>query len=268
MNTEIKLGTAVVTGATGGVGASYALGLAERGYSLLLVGRTEGPLQKLAAHIQSRTGRRVEIAVHDLADALALNALTQRLREDANITLLANIAGVAKFSSFTQIATTKIDQTIAVNVTAFTQLCRAVAPAFAARGRGTIVNFASVLAFRPWAEFNVYNATKAYVVALSQSLQAELQEQGVLVQVVAPPATATPFWSEAGFSYEKLPAQAVMKPADLVAAALTGLDKREQWVLPSLADDSVWDAFQEARTNLVKGMMSGKVADRYVGVIA
>lgn len=263
MNQEAKRGIAVVTGATGGVGASYAMGLAKRGYDLLLVGRSSEVLYTLAAHIVKVTGRKVQLAVLDLADPQELSELVQRLREDDSITLLANLAGVAKFSAFAQIGTNQIDQTIAVNVTAFTQLCRAVAPGFAARGQGTIVNFASVLAFRPWAEFNVYNATKAYVVALSQSLQAELQEKGVLVQVVAPPATATPFWAEAGFSYEKLPPQAVMKADDLVAAALVGLDNGEQWVLPSLADAGIWDAYQKSRTDLVKGMMSGTVAERY-----
>lgn len=264
MNQAITVGKAVVTGATGGVGASYALGLAQRGYDLLLIGRSEAALRPLADSITASTSRNVEIAVHDLAKSADVDSLVERLGEDRSITLLANLAGVAKFSAFTQISTDQIEQTIAVNVSAFTRLCRAVAPAFAAREKGIIVNFASVLAFRPWAEFNVYNATKAYVVALSQSLQAEFQDKGVLVQVVAPPATATPFWAEAGFSYEKLPPQAVMKAEDLVAAALVGLDKREQWVLPSLGDAGIWDAFQTSRANLVKGMMSGAVAPRYV----
>ncbi len=263
MNQATSIGKAVVTGATGGVGATYALGLARRGYDLLLVGRSQTALQALAGDIAAATGRSVEIAVHDLADAADVGTLVQRLSADSGITLLANLAGVAKFSAFAQIGAGQIDQTIAVNVSAFTRLCRAVAPGFAERGQGTIVNFASVLAFRPWAEFNVYNATKAYVVALSQSLQAEFQDKGVLVQVVAPPATATPFWAEAGFSYDKLPPQAVMKADDLVAAALVGLDKREQWVLPSLADAGIWDAFQAGRANLVKGMMSGALAERY-----
>jgi short-subunit dehydrogenase len=263
MNQASNRNIAVVTGAAGGVGKAYSLGLARRGYDLLLVGRTQATLQALADEINAATGRTVEIAALDLADAAQLATLVQRLATDTAITLLANLAGVAQFSPFTQISGGKIAQTIAVNITAFTQLCHAVAPRFAATGAGTIVNFASVLAFRPWAEFNVYNASKAYVVALSQSLQAELQEKGVLVQVVAPPATATPFWLQAGFSHENLPAKAVMKADDLVAAALIGLDKGEQWVLPSLADSAVWDAFQDSRVNLVKGMMNGTIAERY-----
>lgn len=263
MSNQTNLGKAVVTGATGGVGSEYALGLARRGYDLLIVGRSESSLQSLASDIMTATGRNVDIQTADLANSTDVDKLVAVLSSDPAITLLANLAGVSKFSAFANIPEDKVGQTIAVNVLALTRLSRAVAPAFVQRGNGTIVNFASVLAFRPWAEFNVYNATKAYVVALSQSLQAEFQEKGVLVQVVAPPATATPFWENAGFSYENLPPQAVMKPSDLVSAALVGLDKRDPWVLPSLADTAVWDAFQESRTNLVKGMMSGAVAARY-----
>jgi uncharacterized protein len=263
MSAGNNLGTAVVTGATGGVGSLYAQGLADRGYDLLLVGRDESSLQKLAEKIVGSTGRTVKTATYDLSNTAELGTFTRRLSEDSSITLLANIAGTASFSPFTQIAVSDVSQTIAINISALTQLCHAVAPRFAERGEGIIVNFASVLAFRPWAEFSVYNASKAYVVMLSQSLQGELSEKGVLVQVVAPPATATPFWKTAGFSYEKLPPQAVMKSEDLVHAALVGLDKREQWVLPSLRDVGVWDAFQNARTNLVVGMMNGTPADRY-----
>lgn len=264
MNQKTRRGIAVVTGAAGGVGANYALGLARRGYDLLLVDRSSEALYALSAYIVQVTGRRVQLAVLDLANPDELAALTKRLREDTDIDLLANLAGVATFSQFAEIPTATVEQTIAVNVTALTQLSRAVATRFAERGRGTIVNFASVLAFRPWTEFNVYNATKAYVVALSQSLQTEFQGTGVLVQVVAPPATATKFWERAGFSHENLPAKAVMDADDLVAAALVGLDYGEQWVMPSLHDSDRWKAFQETRAALVKGMMNGVVADRYI----
>jgi short-subunit dehydrogenase len=85
----------------------------------------------------------------------------------------------------------------------------------------------------------------------------------VLVQVVSPPATATRFWRSAGLPYDKLPPGAVMKPEDLVQAALIGLDKGEEWVMPSLADTKLWDGFQKARGELVGGMMNGKLAARY-----
>jgi hypothetical protein len=264
MTRQSNLGTAVVTGVTGSVGSSYALGLAERGYDLLLVGRLEATLRTVADGIVKATGRDARIATCDLSDAAQVDDLSEGLRNQANISLLANIAGYSAFRPFTQITSAEIDKTIAVNTSAPTHLCRAVAPGFAERRRGTIVNFASVLAFHPWAEFNVYNGAKAFVVMFSQSLQAELRDKGVLVQIVAPTATATSFWKEAGFPYENFPAGAVMRPEDLVKAALVGLDKQEEWVLPSLSDLSPWEAFDADRTNLVKRMMNGTLAGRYV----
>jgi short-subunit dehydrogenase len=262
MNAATNLGTAVITGATGGVGSLYAKGLADRGYDLLLVGRDQSALDALAAKLKT-TGQVVKTAACDLSKQGEVDTLAQMLTKDSSVTMLANIAGAATFSSFLTIGSADISQTIAINVSALTLLCRAVAPGFVERGKGTIVNFSSVLAFRPWGEFNVYNASKAFVVMLSQSLQAELGEKGVLIQVVAPPATATPFWSASGFNVDNLPAKVVMKSEDLVHAALVGLDKREEWVLPSLGDAAVWTDFQNARTELVKGMMNGAPAERY-----
>lgn len=253
----------MVTGAAGGVGSAYAAGLASRGFDLLLVGRPGSPLQELANRLSHKHGVKAEAAYCDLAAPADLEQLAARIADDSTVNLLANIAGAATFSSFASITSQQINRTIDVNVTALTRLSQAVVPGFVTRGGGTIVNFASILAFHPWPEFNVYNAAKAYVVALSQSMQGELRDKGVLVQVVAPPATATPFWAHAGFSYSHLPPAAVMERDDLVSAALAGLDKSEEWVLPSLAETAVWDKYQEARGGLVGGLMRGALADRY-----
>jgi hypothetical protein len=265
MNNQTHPGTAVVTGVTGGVGPAYALGLAERGYDLLLVGRTQASVQTLADDIAGATGRQVDIAVHDLSETGQIRELGDRLATSGDVSLLANLATDVTFSPFAEISSADIDQGIAVNISALTHLSRAVAPGFVQRGRGVIVNFSSVLAFHPWAELNVYNAAKAYVVILSQSMQAELRDKGVLVQVVAPAATATGFWERAGFSHTNFPREAVMQVGNLVQAALTGLDRREEWVLPSLSDAAVWDTYQAAREKLVAGMMTGTPAGRYAG---
>jgi uncharacterized protein len=265
--TTMKRGTAVVTGAAGGMGGEYAKGLAVRGYDLLLVDRPGTALSELAAAVAAMgkavAGRSVQTAAVDLADPKALDTFATRLEGDGSITLLANLATAVTFSPFTSIGVSAIDQTIAVNITAVTRLSRAVVPNFVARGSGTIVNFASVLAFHPWPEMQVYNAAKAYVVAFSQALQGELADKGVLVQVVSPPATATPFWQHAGFAHENFPPQAVMTRDDLVKGALAGLDQGEPWVFPSLSDPAVWDAYQGARNALVGGMMRGTLAERY-----
>jgi short-subunit dehydrogenase len=258
-----KLGTAVVTGCTGAIGAGYARGLAERGYDLLLVGRSRAALDLLAARLRRTHSGSVRTAPCDLADADDLEHLVALLEKDSALTLLANIASAVTFSAFSALSAMALRDTVTVNCTAPTRLIRAVAPGFIARGHGTIVNFASILAFRVWPEFNVHAASKAFLVSLSEALRAELARHGVLVQVVVPPPTDTTFWKNAGLDVASLPRPAVMARNDLIRAALAGLDRREDWVFPSLADVTLLDRYRLARDELVLRTMSGSLATRY-----
>jgi uncharacterized protein len=256
-------GTAIVTGATGGVGALYAAGLAERGYDLVLVGRQQRTLDAVAKAVKQKANVKVDTLVANLAEAKDLARVEARISSDPAITALINNAGIASFGPFAKLSSEAVDETIAVNIAALTRLTHAVLPGFLARGAGSIVNIASVLAFHPWPEFNVYNASKAYVVSFSQALQGAVADKGVLVQVVAPPAVDTDFWNKAGLPVSNLPAGAVMKPQDLVDAALKGLDRGETWVFPSLPEQAVWDDHQKTRQALVGGLMNGALAARY-----
>ena len=229
-----RKGTAVVTGATGGIGALYAAGLAERGYDLLLVGRKQQALDDVARAVARKAKVKVDTLVADLAEPADIARVEARISSDPAITALIDNAGAATFSPLATLSTRALDETIAVNITALTRLTRAVLPGFLARGAGAIVNIASVLAFHPWPEFGAYSAAKAYVVSFSQALQGEVADKGVLVQVVTPPAADTGFWNKAGLPVGNLPAGAVMQPQNLVDAALKGLDRGELWVFPSL----------------------------------
>ncbi len=256
-------GTAVVTGATGGVGALYAAGLAERGYDLLLVGRQQKTLDAVAKAVKQKANVKVETIVANLAEAKELARIEARISSDPAITTLINSATSVTFSPLAKLGLQALDETIAVNITALTRLTHAVLPGLLARGAGAIVNMASVLAFHPWPEFSVYNASKAYVVSFSQALQGEVAGKGVLVQVVTPPAVDTDFWNHAGLPVSNLPAGAVMKPQHLVDAALRGLDRGESWVFPSLSEQALWDDHQKTRQALVGGLMNGAPAPRY-----
>ena len=256
-------GTAVLTGATGGVGALYAAGLAERGYDLVLVGRQQETLEAVAKAVKQRASVKVETIVADLAEAKDLARVEARISSDPAITTLINSATAVTFSPLARLNSRALDETIAVNITALTRLTHAVLPGLLARGAGAIVNLASVLAFHPWPEFSVYDASKAYVVSFSQALQGEVAGKGVLVQVVTPPAVDTGFWNKAGLPVNNLPAGAVMKPKQLVDAALKGLDRGEAWVFPSLPDKALWDDYQKTRQALVGGLMNGAPAARY-----
>src|SRR3954470_20411319 len=176
-------GTAVVTGATGGVGALYAAGLAERGYDLVLVGRQQKTLEVVAKAVKQKANVKVETLVADLAQAKDLARVEARISGDPAITALINNAGAASFGPFAKQSSETVNETTAVNITALIRLTHAVLPGFLARGAGSIVNMASVLAFYPWPEFGVYNASKAFVVSFSQALQGEVTGSGVLVQV-------------------------------------------------------------------------------------
>jgi short-subunit dehydrogenase len=256
-------GTAVVTGATGGIGALYAAGLAERGYDLLLVGRQQKTLDAVAKAVKQKANVKVETIVANLAEAKELARIEARISSDPAITTLINSATSVTFSPLAKLGLQALDETITVNITALTRLTHAVLPGLLARGAGAIVNMASVLAFHPWPEFSVYNASKAYVVSFSQALQGEVADKGVLVQVVTPPAVDTDFWNHAGLPVSNLPAGAVMKPQHLVDAALRGLDRGESWVFPSLSEQALWDDHQKTRQALVGGLMNGAPAPRY-----
>jgi short-subunit dehydrogenase len=136
---------------------------------------------------------------------------------------------------------------IDVNVSALTRLAYAAAPGFVARGGGTIINIASVVALWPERLNGVYGATKAFVLAFTESLQHELGDKGVRVQAVLPGATATEFWDISGLPLHSLPSAIVMSAADMVDAALVGLDQGEVITIPALPDKAEWDRFDAVR---------------------
>ena len=152
---------------------------------------------------------------------------------------------------------------IRLNVTALTRLTYAAAPAFVARGNGTIINISSVVAIAPERLNGVYGATKAFVLALTQSLVHELTDKGIRVQAVLPGATATEFWDIAGTPVHQLPAEIVMSADDLVDAALAGLDLGETVTIPSLANKTEWDQYDAARRAMSDKLSSAIPAPRY-----
>jgi uncharacterized protein len=224
-----SLGRALVTGASSGIGAVYADRLAKRGYDLILVARSGEKLKSLAARLTSETGQSVKVIPADLGDKAALSKVEAVLRDDPSITMLVNNAATASRALLLDADVDEMEAMIALNVTALTRLTYAAAPAFVARGAGTIINIASMVAIWPERLNGVYGASKAFVVAFSQSLHHELAEKGVRVQAVLPSDTATDIWERAGLHYSKLPAGTVMSTEDMVDAALAGLSTKGKW---------------------------------------
>ena len=255
--------TALVTGASSGIGAVYADRLAKRGYDLILVARNRDRLAVLANRLKHETGRLVETIVADLDNKADLTRIETVLRSDARITLLVNNAGVGATAPLLEADIEKMDAMIRLNVSALTRLTYAAAPSFVARGGGIIINIASIVAISPETLNGVYGGTKAYVLAFSQSLRHELGDKGVHVQVVLPGATATEFWDIAGKPVHQLPSAIVMSPDDLVDAALAGLDQGEIVTIPSLPDKAEWDRFEVARHAMAGRLSRAVPAPRY-----
>jgi len=256
-------GTALITGASSGIGAVYADRLARAGYDLILVARSAAKLRTLANRLTARSHRCVETIEADLTKPADLAKVESVLRTNASITLLVNNAGVGATAPLLESEIGAMEQMIALNVSVLTRLAYAAVPAFVARGTGTIINIASIVAIAPERLDGVYGGSKAYVLAFSQSLQHEVAGKGVRVQVVLPGATATDFWRVAGKPIEHLPQAIVMSAEDMVDAALAGLEQGETVTIPSLPNQADWDAFESARKALGPGLSRAVPAARY-----
>jgi short-subunit dehydrogenase len=261
--TQSSLGAALITGASSGIGAVYADRLAKRGYDLILVARNEERLKSLSTRLISETGRSVKVLPADLGAKAALAKIEAVLRDDARIVMLVNNAGTASLAPLLQADVEKMEEMIALNVTALTRLTYAAAPAFVKRGVGTIINIASTVAIGPERLNGVYGATKAFVLAFTHSLQHELSDKGLRIQAVLPAATATDLWEKGGLHYSKLPAGIVMSTEDMVDAALAGLDQGELVTIPPLQDGDEWNRLEAARRALSQRFGNSVPAPRY-----
>src|SRR5471032_1990523 len=198
MSNVTNKGTALVTGASTGLGAIYAKRLAERGYDVILVARNRDRLNALAKTLTTSTGRNFEVVVADLGTPEGVRKVEDILRNDSSITMLVNNAGVGATATLADSDADKMDAMISLNVVALTRLTKAVVPGLIARGTGTIVNISSIVGVYPELLNGVYGGTKAFVLAFTQSLHHELKDKGITVQAVLPGATSTEFWDIAG----------------------------------------------------------------------
>jgi short-subunit dehydrogenase len=258
---ELK-STALVTGASTGIGAVYADRLAKRGYDLILVARSEEKLAEVVARLKS-TGRRIEAIPADLSKAVDVQRVAERLRRDSKITALVNNAGIGSAGKLLDSNIDDLESMIYLNVTALTRLALAALPGFVARKNGLLINIASIVALAPERLNGTYSGTKAYVVNFTQALKNEVEGTGVTVQAVLPGATATPFWQKSGRPIDLLPSEIVMTAEDMVDASLAGLDQHEAITIPALPDIGDWEKFESARKALGPNLSRKEPAARY-----
>ena len=258
-------GTALITGASAGIGAIYADRLARRGHDLILVARDRRKLDAVARRLSDDTGRSIRVLAGDLNEKPDLARIEDVLRSDASITMLVNNAGVGAPASLLDSDINRLDQMIGLNVAAIVRLTYAAVPGFVRCGGGAIINIASVVGIAPELLNGVYGGTKAFVIAFSRSLHKEFAGKNVRVQAVLPGATATDFWDIAGTPLEQVPNDMVMKADAMVDAALVGFDQGELFTVPSLPDVADWNAYEAARLNLIPKLSLSSPAARYSG---
>jgi short-subunit dehydrogenase len=256
-----RLPTVLITGASSGIGASYAERFARRGHDLVLVARDESRMRALAERLAQESRVAVEVLKADLTSAADLARIESRLREDERIGVLVNNAGMAAHGGFADPDLDEVETLLRLNVTALTRLAGAVIPRYLRQGAGAIINMASALALAPELPLGAYGATKSYVLALSQSLQNELGPRGIYVQAVLPAAVGTEIWERSGRDVNRL--GAVMDVNEMVDAALVGFDRREAVTFPSLPNVEQWQAFEAARRAMLPNFSNAHVAARY-----
>jgi len=252
---------ALVTGASSGIGKAYAERLAADGYDLIVVGRREDRLDELATSLPDVD---VRVVAADLSTDNGVDAVAE-LCASKPLTMLVNNAGVGHYMPIAELSAQQARELVHVKVVAPTMLTRAAVPGMLSRGTGTIINVAGMIAFSGPAPASlmprraVYAGTLANIVAMSQTLSAELEGTGVTVQVVCPGVVATEFHTVQGMDLSAVPR---MSAQDVVTASLRGLELGEVVAAPGVDDYTLLDTVFKADLAAF-GAQSPQLAQRY-----
>ena len=255
--------TAVVTGASSGIGKVYADRLARRGYDLILVARRTDQLGAVAADASRSYGVRATPVVADLADPSDLGRVAALIRDDPSISFHVNNAGLSKAGTVANARWADFETMTRVNIMALSRLTLAVLPGLKARDRGIIVNVGSAAGFLSQPGMAFYGGTKAFILNFTRGLQQEVAGTGVTVQLVAPAAIATEIWDVAGVPLSAIDPAKVMTAEDCVDAALRGLDLGEPTTIPSLDDPDMLARHERAAADLLDVIQTSRPAARY-----
>jgi short-subunit dehydrogenase len=225
-------GTALVTGASSGIGAALARQLAAEGTNLVVVARDRSRLDALASELTDSGGVVVEVLPADLADADQLAAVEARVTEpDRPVDLVVNNAGFATSGPLIDADVAEEEREIKVNVVALVRLTHAAVRAMVPRGRGAIMNLSSLAALQATPGNATYGATKAFVAMFGESLSSELGGTGVTVTTVLPGFTRTEFQQRAGIERRRIPGPAWQSADDCAAEGLAATRAGKPWVV-------------------------------------
>jgi short-subunit dehydrogenase len=226
--------TALITGASSGLGAEFARQLAARGYNLILTARRQSRLAELAQELTSKYPITVEILVADLAQNDGLQTVVERIRLLPSLDLLINNAGFGTHGRFAQVISSKHAAQLHVHVTASVLLTHAAMPGMIARRQGNIINVSSMAGLIPIRSV-LYGTTKAFLVNFSEALDTELRGSGVRIQALCPGFTYTEFHDTpeyTGFDRRRIPRFLWLTSAEVVRESLDHLNRRSVICIP------------------------------------
>lgn len=231
---------ALVTGASSGIGESFARLLAQRGHDLVVVARRADRLEEVAARAKSEHGAACEVLIADLESDAGVAVIEARLHDDTRpVELLVNNAGFGTAGLFARSDLAREDQEIRLNVLALVHLTHAALPGLIARGEGGVINVSSVQGFMPSAYLATYGATKAFVNSFTESVASELRGTGVKIQTLAPGFTRTEFQARANMKTEIVPTNAWMTPEAVVKASLAAFDRGDLLCVPGAQNQAM-----------------------------
>jgi short-subunit dehydrogenase len=255
---DVKNRTALITGASTGIGAAYARELAARGAALILVARSEGKLKELADDLRARHGVRVDVAPLDLARPGAAEALAHHVAElGRTVDILINNAGFATHGDVAEADPARLTEQVSLNGVTVVDLTARFLPGMVARRTGAVINVASTAAFQPVAHMAVYGATKAFVLSFTEALWAETAGTGVGVVAICPGATDTPFFDVVGAEEASMGKR--RSPEQVVATTFAALDRRR----PSVVDGRM-NALLSRLPRLLPRRTTVRIAERAV----
>jgi uncharacterized protein len=253
----------LVTGASSGIGESYARHLARTGHDLAIVARREERLRTLAAELEQAHGADVEVIVADLGSPAGLARVAERVETGEPLSMLVNNAGYASRGPVAMLDVPALEAMLRVNVLALSCLSHAALARMMADGAGTIINIGSGTMFMQLPGNAGYGSSKAYVAHFTRHMQLEAAGSGVRIQLLIPGVIRTSFHSVAGNDIANFAPERVMGADDLVVASLRALEMGELVCLPSLPDVTDWDGYVAAERQVMLGVSRDRVADRY-----
>jgi uncharacterized protein len=239
MNEKSKL--AVITGATSGIGASFAKKFASQGYDLLITGRRKEKITEFARSLMDSYKVNIDVVIAELANSVELDALISKITERSNVDILVNNAGFGYRGKFINGDSNIYANMINVHVMATMKLSSAVLPKMVTQKSGAIINVASIMGFLPYSGSSVYAAAKAFTNIFSESISKELKNSGIRVQTLCPGLTDTDFFRYMDENVHQMSKTRgwswIVMPSDrVVEASLKYLKKNKVICIPGITN--------------------------------